>query len=77
MKILTGIGLIFNILGSGILVWSYLIPKHYVDDDLIVDMNEKTGKYLQKKHLKEQKINLIGFVFLGLGFLFQLAGILI
>lgn len=76
-RLLTAFGLVSNVLGSLILIWSYIFPKHYVDDDLVVDMDMKTGKYHQKKHLKEQKINFFGFVFLAIGFLFQLIALLI
>lgn len=76
-KLFMVLGLIANILGSLILVWPYIFPKHYADDDLILKMNMKTGEHIQKKHLKERKINFYGFLFLGIGFLLQLIAVLI
>jgi len=76
-KILTITGILLNLLASIILIWQYIIPKHYVDDDFIVKMDKETGNYLQKKHLKEQRVNLVGFFVLGLGFLFELLGTII
>ena len=75
-KIFTIIGLIFNTTASIILIIPYIIGKHFVDDDLIIKTNVKTGKYLQKKHLSERKNNLWGLSFMILGFIFQIVGLI-
>lgn len=74
-KIINALGLVISIMGSIILTWPYISQSHYIDDDLIEKMDMKTGKFLQKKHIKERKINFIGFLLLGIGFLFQFISI--
>lgn len=68
-------GLLISMVGSVVLIWPYIVQSHYVDDDLIEKMDMKTGKFLQKKHSKERKVHLIGFLLLGLGFLFQFVSV--
>ena len=71
------LGLISSMMGSIILVFQNLKKTRNVDDDFIVYMDKKTGDYTQKKHLREQKINIIGLVLLALGFFFQLLSLLV
>ena len=71
------IGLIFNTLGAVVLLFPLLITKKKVDDDYILNMDMKTGEYTQKKHLKDRKLGLLGFILLALGFIFQILGIFI
>lgn len=75
-RLLSIIGLIFNTVASVVLMWPYIVGKHFVDDDLIKDMDMKTGKYHQKKHLAERNNNLWGLGFMGFGFVFQILGLL-
>jgi len=75
-RTLSIIGLIFNTTASVILIFPYIMGKHFVDDDLIIKTNTKTGKYLQKKHLSERKNNLWGLGFMILGFIFQIVGLI-
>lgn len=69
-------GLIFNTAGALLLLFPLLNIKKNIDDDYIVEMNKKTGDYTQKKHLRDRKFGLWGFVLIALGFLFQIMGIL-
>ena len=57
-------------------MWPYISQKHFVEDDLIISGDKKTGKFLQKKHIFEKQINITGFVLLCIGFIFQIIGIL-
>lgn len=70
------VGLILNTIGSLLLLLPLINTKKYVDDDYIVHMNQKTGEYTQKKHLKDRKLGLWGFAFLATGFIFQIFGII-
>jgi len=74
-QITNAIGLVIGMFGSVVLIRPYLTQSHFVDDDLIEKMDMKTGKFLQRKHLKEKKINIAGFLLLGIGFLFQFVSI--
>lgn len=76
-KTLSIIGLIFNIVASIVLMWAYVFPKHFVDEDYIKEMGKKTGRFIQNKHIAERRNNLIGFLFFSIGFLFQLLGIIV
>lgn len=69
-------GLTVSLAGALFLIVPNLSRTRNVDDDRIKSLDLKTGNYTQKKHLKEQKINIIGFVLLGLGFLIQIVGVL-
>lgn len=69
------VGLLLNTIASIIVLAPYVITKIDIDDDLIVEYDEKTGKYTQKKHLKARKIGLIGFSLFAIGFLLQLIGL--
>ncbi len=73
---LTLLGLIFNTTASVIMLYSYLRITRNVDDDFITKM-DKDGNYTQKKHIKDRKIGILGFAFYGIGFVFQVIGILI
>jgi len=70
-------GLILNTIASIILIWPYIVGKHYIDDDLVTDMDIKSGKFHQKKHFKERNTSLLGLGFMGTGFIFQLIALLI
>lgn len=74
---INAIGLIISMIGSVVLVWPYIVQSHRVDDEFIELMDMKTGKYLQRKHIKERRVNLIGFLLLGTGFLFQFVCIIL
>ena len=74
-RLINAFGLVTSMVGSVVLIWPYLIQSHHVDDDLIEKMDMKAGKFLQKKHSKERKINITGFLLLGVGFLFQFVSI--
>lgn len=74
-KITSIIGLILNTLASIILMLPYIIGNHYVDDDYIEDMDMKTSKFIQRKHLTERKNNLFGLGFMGAGFVFQIISV--
>jgi len=69
------VGLILNTIASIILMWPYIVGKHFVDEDLITDMNMNSGKFHKKKHLRERKNNLLGLGFMSIGFIFQLLGL--
>jgi hypothetical protein len=68
------IGLIFNTIAAVILIFPNLNIKKDIDDDLITSM-DKDGKYTQRKHLKEKRLNLWGLMFLAIGFIFQLLAV--
>jgi len=73
--IISGLGV--NTIASLIMLYPYLNINRYVDDDLILKMNMKTGKYYQKKHLKNRRLGIAGFSLFALGFVFQILGILL
>jgi|GEM_PF-7116639 len=74
-KLLTILGLLFNALAAAILIFPYLNIKKNLDDDYITSM-DKDGKYTQKKHLKERRVNMWGLTFLASGFILQLISVL-
>lgn len=76
-KLISIIGLILNTFASIILIWPYIFEKHFIGDDFITDMNMKSGEFHQKKDFKKYKNNLLGLVFMCIGFIFQLIGLLI
>jgi len=66
------IGLVFNTAGSLFLLLPLLNTKKSIDDDLVTSADIKTGKYTQKKHIKDRRLGLCGFAFLSLGFILQI-----
>lgn len=74
--IFTLAGLIFGVLASLVLIIPNLNIKKDLNDDYIVAM-DKEGKYTQRKHLKEKNLNILGLVFLAIGFLLQLSAIFV
>ncbi len=74
-KLLEILGLIFNTLAALILILPNLIFTRNVEDNRIQNMNEK-GDYIQKSDIRDQKINLIGLIFLSIGFILQLIGVI-
>lgn len=70
-------GLISNTCASLIMLYPYLNISRNVDDDYIVKMDQKTGNYTQKKHLKDRKLGLIGFSLFALGFVLQIIGVIL
>lgn len=73
---LTVIGLILNTTASILVIIPYL-SSHNVDDDFIVNLNRKTGNFRQKKHIKEKRFAVVGFLLFAAGFILQIVGILI
>jgi len=69
-------GLALNTLASLVLIWPYLRQEHLVGDDFIIRMDKK-GKFLQKKHIKERKLNIFGLSLLTFGFISQLVSVLV
>lgn len=67
-------GLFIDFGGAGILIYPAVKQEHFVDDDFIEKMDQKSGRYLQRKHLKERRLNFWGLAFLMIGFLFQFIG---
>lgn len=70
-------GLLINTCASLVMLYPYLNISRYIDDDFIVKMDQGTGKYTQKKHLKDRKLGLIGFSFFALGFVMQIIGVIL
>lgn len=75
--ILILIGLSFNTLASLVMLYPYLSIRRNVDDDFIVDMDKETGNYTQKKHIKDRKLGIAGFVLFATGFTFQIIGVVV
>ncbi|MDP3794338.1 MAG: hypothetical protein Q8R13_00200 [bacterium] len=75
--ILILIGLSFNTLASLVMLYPYLNIRRNVDDDFIVDMNKEIGEYTQKKHIKDRKLGMAGFVLFVVGFAFQIIGVVV
>ena len=71
------IGLSFNTIASFIMLYPYLSIKRNVEDDFIVDMDKRTGDYTQKKHLKDRKLGMIGFLLFATGFILQIVGLIL
>lgn len=74
--ILTIGGLTLDVIGAAILILPNLRRTRNINDDYITSMDKATGDYTQRKHILEQKLNLIGLVFLVIGFLLQLLGVI-
>ena len=70
-------GLIINTCASLVMLYPYLNISRNVDDDYIVKMDQKTGNYTQKKHLRDRKLGLFGFSLFALGFLLQIIGVIL
>ena len=75
--ILILIGLSFNTLASLVMLYPFLSIRRNVDDDFIVDMDKETGEYTQKKHIKDRKLGIAGFVLFAIGFAFQIIGVIV
>ncbi len=71
------IGLLFNTVASLVMLYPYLNVQRNVDDDFIVGMDKKTGDYTQRKHLKDRKLGVTGFILFAVGFTLQIIGIII
>jgi len=70
-------GLIINTIASLTMLYPYLKITREVDDDYITNMDMKTGKYTQIKHLKDRKLGIFAFSLFALGFILQIIGILV
>ena len=75
--ILILVGLLFNALASLVMLYPYLSIRRNVDDDFITDMDKETGDYTQKKHIKDRKLGMAGFVLFAVGFAFQIIGVVV
>ena len=71
------VGLSFNTLASLVMLYPYLSIRRNVDDDFIVDMDKETGEYTQKKHIKDRRLGIAGFVLFAVGFAFQIIGVIV
>lgn len=71
------LGLIMNTCASLVMLYPYLNISRNVDDDYIVKMDQKTGDYTQKKHLKDRTLGLLGFSLFALGFFLQIIGVIL
>jgi len=71
------VGLSFNTLASLVMLYPFLSIKRNVEDDFIVDIDKKTGDYTQKKHIKDRKLGIAGFVLFAVGFAFQIVGVIV
>ncbi len=76
-QIFTILGLGINTAASLIMLSPYLSVVKNIDDDFIVESDEKSGKYSQKKHFKNRKLGLIGFGLFTFGFIIQIIGVLL
>ena len=70
-------GLLLNTAGSILLLFPLLNKNKNIEDDLIVEADEETGRYSQKKHLKGRKIGLLGLGLLASGFILQTVPVVI
>jgi hypothetical protein len=70
-------GLSFNTIASFIMLYPYLNIKKNVENDFIVDMDKRTGDYTQRKHLKDRKLGMSGFILFAIGFILQIVGIIL
>lgn len=59
------------------IICALLSVRKNIDDDFIVDMDKNTGDYTQRKHLKNQKLGIIGFILFTIGFILQIIGVFI
>jgi len=75
--ILILVGLSFNTLASLIVLYPYLSIKKDIDGDFIIDANKQTGKYTQKKHIKDRRLGVLGFALFAIGFILQIIGIIL
>lgn len=70
-------GLLLSTLASIFLLSSSLGIEKNVKDELITDMNKKSGGYIQIRDLKSFKVSVLSFILLIFGFVFQIIGILV
>ncbi|KKU86878.1 hypothetical protein A3B85_02365 [Candidatus Nomurabacteria bacterium RIFCSPHIGHO2_02_FULL_37_13] len=70
------IGLLLNTFASLIMLYPHLRGYGNIDDDYITDMDHE-GNYIQKKHVKDKKLGIVGFVLFAVGFAFQTIGVVV
>ena len=68
------VGLAINTAASVIIIFPMLNTKKNIDDDYILNEDDK-GNYTQKKHLKDRKLGILGFSLFVVGFIFQIIGL--
>lgn len=59
------------------MLYPYISIKRNIDDDLIMSMDKKTGDYTQKKHIRDRRLGVAGFVLFAIGFILQIIGIVL
>jgi len=75
-QILMIIGLSLNTIASIVMLYPFIETTKNVEDDFILKMDKK-GNYTQKKHIKDRKLGIIGFILFIIGFVLQIVGAII
>jgi hypothetical protein len=70
------IGLSLNTIASIVMLYPFIETTKNVEDDFILKMDKK-GNYTQKKHIKDRKLGIIGFILFIIGFVLQIVGAII
>lgn len=70
------LGLTISFAAAVIMLYPYLKVTHNVNDDFIEEMDE-VGNYRQRKHIKDRRTGISGFVFYCVGFVLQLITIFV
>lgn len=75
-KILIILGLALNTVASIIILCPYLKISRNVEDLRILNMEKEKGEYTQRKHIKNQRFGIVGFILFAIGFFVQIMGVL-
>lgn len=70
------IGLLFNTIASIVMLYPFINTAKNIDDDFILK-TDKNGNYTQKKHIKDKKLGMVGFILFVVGFILQIIGTII
>jgi hypothetical protein len=70
------IGLFFNTLASIVALYPFMQTIRKVEDDLITHM-DKSGRYTQRKHLKDRRLGMCSLILLAIGFVLQIIGMFV
>ncbi len=73
-KKLTTCGLVLNLIGTLIMIIPIFLPQQ-IGDSFIVSMSKSTGEYTQYGDIKNRRIDAVGIILLGSGFILQLAAL--
>jgi hypothetical protein len=75
-KILIILGIFVNVFASIIMLYPYIKTTKDIEGELILNMDIKNGNFTQKKHIKDKRLGIVGFILFMIGLVFQIVGVL-